>query len=68
MMWLSREGLRCVPQVCVIAFILTIGASVWQLAFPQKAHAQGCCSCVYCINNTTCISVGCIYCNVSNCR
>jgi hypothetical protein len=52
-----------------VVFLVTIGASVEQLAFPQKAHAQGCCHCVLCNTNQTCINVGCFqYLGTASCR
>jgi uncharacterized membrane protein len=56
---------------CVIALALTIGASVWQLAFPERAQASmKSCVGVFCIENTECISLGCFYCDnvISRCE
>jgi hypothetical protein len=61
MKWYKSIGSRStrVAFFSGVAFVCTIGVSIWQLAFPQEARAQGCCRCVTCATNQTCYNVGC---------
>ena len=70
MKWYKSIGSRSTRVALFggVAFACTIGISMWQLAFPQEARAQGCCRCVVCSTNQGCINIGCFGgCGASKC-